>query len=77
MSLPAHLFPVGERSLVGSFFGSAQSRVDMPRILNLYRDGRVMLDELVTRTYRLEEVNQAFEDLDAGRNLRGMILFDD
>lgn len=77
VSLPAMLFPVGERRLIGSFFGSAQSRVDMPRILSLYRAGRVMLDELVTRTYRLEEVNEAFEDLEAGRNLRGVIVFDD
>jgi len=77
VSLPATLFPFGERRLIGSFFGSAQSRVDMPRILHLYREGRVMLDELVTRTYRLEEVNQAFGDLEAGRNLRGVIVFDD
>lgn len=76
ITLPAGLFPFGERKLIGSFFGSAQSRVDMPRILNLYRSGRVMLDELVTKTYRLEEVNEAFTDLKAGRNLRGVILFD-
>ena len=73
---PRVLFPFGERKLVGSFFGSALSRVDMPRILNLYRAGRVMLDELVTRTYRLEAINEAFAELEAGRNLRGVVVFD-
>ena len=77
VSLPAALFPYGERRIVGSFFGSAQTHVDMPRFLGLYREGKLKLDELVTQTYTLDRVNEAFADMEAGRNIRGLILFDD
>ena len=41
----------------------------------MYRAGKLKLDELVTRTYRLEEVNQAFADMEGGENARGVIAF--
>ncbi|MBL8382162.1 MAG: Zn-dependent alcohol dehydrogenase [Burkholderiales bacterium] len=65
-----------EKTITGSYFGSARPREDAPRILGLYKSGKVKLDELVTRTYRVEEAPQAFADLEAGRNARGVILFD-
>ena len=77
VSFPAFMFPYGERKVVGSFMGSCLPREDMPRFLELYSEGKLMLDELVTRTYSLDEVNQAFADLEEGRNLRGMILFEE
>lgn len=64
-----------EKTLTGSYFGSARPRQDFPRLLSLYRAGRLKLDELVTRTYRIDEAAQAFEDLAAGRNARGVIVF--
>lgn len=64
-----------EKTLMGSYFGSARPREDAPRILGLYKSGRVKLDELVTRTYSIEEAPQAFADLEAGRNARGVIVF--
>lgn len=64
-----------EKQVVGSLFGSANPRLDIPRLLGLYADGQLKLDELVTRTYRLEEVNQGYEDMREGRNLRGVINF--
>jgi S-(hydroxymethyl)glutathione dehydrogenase/alcohol dehydrogenase len=76
VSLPAQMFPYGERRLVGCYYGSSPMRVDMPRLLDLYRAGRLKLDELVTRTYSLDQVNEAFADMEAGRNIRGVILFD-
>ena len=42
----------------------------------LYRRGALKLRELITRTYRLDEINQGYADLDASRNLRGVVLFD-
>lgn len=48
---------------------------DFPRLLALYQSGRLKLDELVTRTYTLSGVNEAFGDMVAGRNARGLILF--
>ena len=47
------------------------------KLLNLYRSGMLRLDGLVTRTYRLEDVNQGYEDMREGRNLRGVIEYTD
>jgi S-(hydroxymethyl)glutathione dehydrogenase/alcohol dehydrogenase len=44
-------------------------------MLKLYRTGDLKLDELVTRNYRLEDINQGYEDLLAGENIRGVILY--
>ena len=65
-----------EKTLTGSYFGSARPRADFPRLLELYRAGRLKLDELITRRYRIDEAPQAFADLEAGRNARGVIVFD-
>jgi S-(hydroxymethyl)glutathione dehydrogenase/alcohol dehydrogenase len=64
-----------EKQVVGSLFGSANPRVDIPRLLDLYDRGQLKLDELVTRTYSLAEVNHGYEDMREGRNLRGVIQF--
>jgi NDMA-dependent alcohol dehydrogenase len=63
-----------EKALLGSFYGSSRPRVDMLRLLDLYGQGRIKLDELITRTYRLEQINEAYADLVAGGPGRGMIL---
>jgi S-(hydroxymethyl)glutathione dehydrogenase/alcohol dehydrogenase len=65
-----------EKTLTGSYFGSARPREDFPRLLALYRSGRLKLDELITHRYRIDEAPQAFVDLEAGRNARGMIMFE-
>jgi NDMA-dependent alcohol dehydrogenase len=65
-----------EKTLTGSYFGSARPREDFPRLLALYRAGRLKLDELITHRYRIDEAPQAFADLEAGRNARGVIVFD-
>ncbi len=70
------LLPMDERAVVGSWYGSARPQYDFPRLLSLYRRGRLMLDELVTRTYSIDEAPQAFADLEAGANARGVIVFD-
>lgn len=64
-----------EKTLTGSYFGSARPREDFPKLIAMYQAGRLKLDELITRTYTIDEAPQAFEDLAAGRNARGMILF--
>jgi S-(hydroxymethyl)glutathione dehydrogenase/alcohol dehydrogenase len=65
-----------EKTLTGSYFGSARPRQDFPRLLGLYRAKRLKLDELITRRYRIDEAPQAFADLAEGRNARGVIVFD-
>jgi S-(hydroxymethyl)glutathione dehydrogenase/alcohol dehydrogenase len=64
-----------EKQLVGSVFGSANPRRDIPRLLRLYQEGKLKLDELVTRTYTLDDVNQGYQDMRDGKNIRGMMLY--
>jgi S-(hydroxymethyl)glutathione dehydrogenase/alcohol dehydrogenase len=64
-----------EKQIVGSLFGSANMRSDIPRLLQLYADGQLKLDELVTRTYPLDQINQGYEDMREARNLRGVLTF--
>lgn len=73
--LPASLMRDG-KSLVGCFYGSVQPHVDIPRYVDLYLAGRVKLDELISRRYRLEEINQAFDALRAGEVARSVIVFE-
>ena len=65
-----------EKQLVGAIFGSANPRRDIPRLLRLYKEGKLKLDELVTREYTLEEVNQGYQDMRDGKNIRGVINYD-
>jgi alcohol dehydrogenase len=50
-------------------------RDDIPRILGLYESGQIKLDELITRRYALDEINQGYEDLRQDRNIRGVLVF--
>jgi len=63
------------KQLVGHIFGEARAIADFPRIFELYRQGLLKLEELVTRTYTLAEINDGWDDLKAGRILRGLIRF--
>jgi NDMA-dependent alcohol dehydrogenase len=65
-----------EKEVRGALFGSSNARVEIPRILNLYRQGQVKLDELITTTYSLRDVNQGYQDMRDGRNIRGMITYE-
>jgi S-(hydroxymethyl)glutathione dehydrogenase/alcohol dehydrogenase len=65
------------KTLTGSYYGSARPQQDFPRLIGLYRSGRLKLDELITRTYSLAEAPQAFADLQQGRPGRGVIVFGD
>jgi NDMA-dependent alcohol dehydrogenase len=65
-----------EKELVGSIFGSSNPGVDVSRLLDLYRDGLLDLDGMVTRTYPLDKINEGFQDMRDGRNIRGVVVFD-
>jgi S-(hydroxymethyl)glutathione dehydrogenase/alcohol dehydrogenase len=64
-----------EKQVRGSLFGSSNPRADIPRMLELHRTGNLKLEELRTRTYRLDEINIGYDDMRNGRNLRGVIAF--
>ncbi len=64
-----------QKTLMGTLYGSSNAQVEIPRLLRMYRHGQLKLDELVTRTYTLDEINQGYADLLAGRNIRGVVTF--
>jgi S-(hydroxymethyl)glutathione dehydrogenase/alcohol dehydrogenase len=64
-----------EKRIQGVLYGLSSPRVQIPALVELYRQGILKLDELITRRYRLEDINQAYEDMHAGLNIRGVIEF--
>ncbi|WP_156761597.1 NDMA-dependent alcohol dehydrogenase [Microbacterium karelineae] len=62
-----------QRRIQGAIFGGCNPLFDVPRLLGLYQAGKLKLDELVTRTYALEDVNQGYQDMLDGKNIRGVI----
>ncbi|MDT4937247.1 MAG: hypothetical protein QOG80_918 [Pseudonocardiales bacterium] len=66
----------GQKEIVGNVFGGCNPHADIPKILSLYRHGLLKLDELVTKTYPLEQVNEGYDDLLNGRIMRGLLTFD-
>jgi S-(hydroxymethyl)glutathione dehydrogenase/alcohol dehydrogenase len=72
--LPAGLLIGYQRQVRGALFGDSNPLYDIPMLLGLYRSGDLKLDELITSRYRLDEVNRAYQDLEAGKNIRGVII---
>jgi S-(hydroxymethyl)glutathione dehydrogenase/alcohol dehydrogenase len=64
-----------QKRLQGSLFGASSPTWDIPRQLQMYREGVLKLDELVTRTYKLDDLAQGYRDLHAGINIRGVLVF--
>ena len=73
--LPAFPFVMQEKRLVGSVYGSGNPALDIPRLAELYLAGKLKLRELVTRTYPLAGINDAFDALDRAAGARGVITF--
>ena len=71
---PGMLAADGQR-LLGSKMGSARLPVDVPRIVELYREGRLKLDELISGRYPLERINEAVASSRSGAALRNVIVF--
>ena len=65
-----------QKEVRGVLFGAGNPRADIPRLLELYRAGQLKLDELVTSTYRLDQINEGYQDMRDGKNIRGVITFD-
>jgi S-(hydroxymethyl)glutathione dehydrogenase/alcohol dehydrogenase len=64
------------KSVLGCRYGAARAADDIPALVDLYLQGRLLLDEMVTAVYPLEDVRRAFDDLDAGKLARGVLTFD-
>ena len=75
LTLEAADFAGSEQHIMGSKMGSTRLRVDVPKLVALYKDGRLKLDELVTKEYPLEEINEAVAAVKRGEALRNVIVF--
>jgi NDMA-dependent alcohol dehydrogenase len=65
-----------QKTLKGTLFGSSNPMYDIPKLLGMYQAGQLKLDELVTKTYTLDQLNEGYDDLLAGKNIRGVLLHD-
>jgi S-(hydroxymethyl)glutathione dehydrogenase/alcohol dehydrogenase len=75
-TLPLTLFTLFQKRLLGSLFGAANPRADIPRLVSLYKSGQLLLDETVTTEYKLNEINKGYDDMIAGLNIRGVVIHD-
>lgn len=66
---------LSQKTLMGTIYGTSNAQVEIPKLLNLYQHGQLKLAELVTNTYALDEINQGYADMLAGKNIRGVITF--
>ncbi|MEV3965042.1 NDMA-dependent alcohol dehydrogenase [Nocardia sp. NPDC050193] len=66
-----------QKTVKGCIFGGGNARQDIPRLLSMYKAGQLNLDDMVTRSYSLEDVNQGYKDMLDGKNIRGIIKYTD
>jgi alcohol dehydrogenase (nicotinoprotein) len=74
IQLSGSVMTLYRKSLKGSLFGDCNPTTDIPRILGLYQAGDIKLDEIITRTYTLDQVQEGYDDLLAGKNVRGIVV---
>jgi len=67
---------LNRKQVRGSLFGDCNPTQDIKKMLALYRSGKLKLDELVTKQYTLEDINQGYADLNSGQNIRGVVIHD-
>ncbi len=75
LTLPLYEISLMEKSVIGTYAGSGDGRLDLLTLFDLYKGGRLKLDELITKRYRFDEINTGFEDLASGKNARGVVVF--
>ena len=76
VSVPGAMLALEEKSLIGSLYGSANLRRDMPGLIDLYMQKRLKLDELISRRIKLDAINSAFEAMEKGEVARSVIVYD-
>lgn len=63
-----------QKRIQGNVYGGWSPRVAVPMLLDMYRNKKLKLDELITRTYKIDEINEAYDDMRNGKNIRGVII---
>ncbi|HEY5852959.1 MAG TPA: NDMA-dependent alcohol dehydrogenase [Aldersonia sp.] len=74
IQLSGSILTLYRKSVVGSLFGDCNPTTDITMLLGLYQSGDLKLDELITRTYTLDQVNEGYDDLLSGKNIRGVVV---
>lgn len=74
-TLNSFMLSMLNKEIKGTIFGSTNPRDTIPRLLSMYREGRLKLDELITKRYPLDQINDGYEDMRNGKNIRGVIEF--
>jgi S-(hydroxymethyl)glutathione dehydrogenase/alcohol dehydrogenase len=75
IELNSSMLTLFEKTIKGSLFGSGDPFHDIPKMVELYQSGDLKLDEIITATYTLDQVNEGYQDLEDGKNIRGVITF--
>ena len=74
--IPAGALVIQDQRLLGSFAGSMQPQIDLPKLVGLYWAGRLQLEEMITKHYAVDNLMQAFGDMETSTVARGVIPFD-
>jgi Zn-dependent alcohol dehydrogenase len=64
-----------EKTMRGTYYGSTQAAIDMPKLVDMYLSKKLNLDDLVVRHYSLDKINEAYDDMDKGEVGRGIVMF--
>src|SRR5665213_358063 len=75
VDLDLFMFSMMNQELRGTIFGSEAPRLQVPRLLRLHHEGKLHVDDLVTEEYALDDVQQGYDDLASGKNVRGVVRF--
>lgn len=75
VEIPAGELTLFQKRIQGSLFGASSPSRDIPWMLAMYQNGQLKLDELVTNTYTLDEINEGYADMHSGKNIRGVIVY--
>ena len=65
-----------DKIYMNPLYGKCKPQIDFPKIVELYESGDMLLEEMITRTYNLNDLDKAFDDMLKGRNAKGVIVFD-
>ena len=77
VTLNLSLLTLLQKNLQGAMFGGGNPQYDIPLLLSLYKVGKLNIDDMITRQYTLEEINDGYADMVSGKNIRGVIRFSD
>jgi S-(hydroxymethyl)glutathione dehydrogenase/alcohol dehydrogenase len=75
-SLPAGEFATSEKTLMACLYGTSRPTRDIPLLVEMFRQGRVQLDDLVTHRFSLDDINDAVAKMESGHHARGIVVFD-